>query len=125
VIKGIGLDIVQIDRIESALIRTDGFAARILNDREQQEFRVSKQPARFLAKRFAVKEAVSKALGTGIGRGVSFQHIELMKRETGQPYIELSGGAQEVSDKLGISDWFISYSDEQNYVVAQAIGEGH
>lgn len=124
-IKGIGLDIVQIDRIESALIRTDGFAARILNDREQQEFRVSKQPARFLAKRFAVKEAVSKALGTGIGRGVSFQDIELMKRETGQPYIELSGGAQEVSDKLGISDWFISYSDEQSYVVAQAVGEGH
>ena len=124
-IKGIGLDIVQIDRIESALIRTDGFAARILNDREQQEFLVSKQPARFLAKRFAVKEAVSKALGTGIGRGVSFQDIELMKRETGQPYIELSGGAQEVSDKLGISDWFISYSDEQNYVVAQAVGEGH
>jgi holo-[acyl-carrier protein] synthase len=125
VIKGIGLDIVQIDRIESALTRTDGFAARILNDREQQEFSVSKQPARFIAKRFAVKEAVSKALGTGIGRGVSFQDIELMKRETGQPYIELSGGAQEISDKLGISDWFISYSDEQNYVVAQAIGEGH
>jgi holo-[acyl-carrier protein] synthase len=125
VIKGIGLDIVQIDRIESALTRTDGFAARILNDREQQEFSVSKQPARFLAKRFAVKEAVSKALGTGIGRGVSFQDIELKKRETGQPYIELSGGAQEVSDKLGISDWFISYSDEQKYVVAQAVGEGH
>ena len=124
-IKGIGLDIVQIDRIESALTRTDGFAARILNDREQQEFSVSKQPTRFLAKRFAVKEAVSKALGTGIGRGVSFQDIELMKRETGQPYIELSGGAQEVSDKLGISDWFISYSDEQKYVVAQAVGEGH
>ncbi|MFC6671689.1 holo-ACP synthase [Marinobacterium aestuariivivens] len=68
-ILGIGTDLVQIDRIASALARTPALAQRVLTPAEQSGFEASRDPARFLAKRFAAKEAAVKALGTGIGRG--------------------------------------------------------
>jgi len=124
VIKGIGLDIVEIARVAKALDRTPGFADRILTPAECVLFRESKQPERFLAKRFAAKEAIVKALGTGIAMGVSWQHLEIIKEPSGRPTVSLSSVAHQVASDIGIRHWFLSYSDEQTFVVAQAIAEG-
>ena len=76
---------------------------------------------RLLAKRFAAKEAVAKALGTGIGRGVSWQDIRVDHDENGAPLVELSGGALEVASRRGGDTVALSISDEAEYVVAFAV----
>ena len=122
-IIGTGTDIVAIARIEAALERTPGLAERVLTPSELEQSRASRQPARFLAKRCAAKEAAVKALGTGIGRGVGWQQLEVTKNELGRPLINLTGRAAEIAQELGASHWHLSYSDEVDYVVAQVIAE--
>ncbi len=117
----IGTDILQIDRITDVLQRQgERFMCRILTSGEQAEFAASKQPARLLAKRFAVKEAVAKALGTGIGRGVSWQDIHCYHDDAGAPLVKLTGGAADVARHRGGSRVLISLADERDYVVAFA-----
>lgn len=122
-ILGIGTDIVEIERIQTALQRTPKLAERILESREYQTFQSVESKARFLAKRFAAKEATAKALGTGIARGVSWKDISIDQDELGKPLLALSGGALDVAQRLGVTDWHLSYSDEKQYVVAQVIAE--
>ena len=124
-IVGIGTDIVAIGRIATALERTPGLAKRILTPVELEQYNASSQPVRFLAKRFAAKEAGVKALGTGIGNGVGWQHLEVSHNELGRPLLSLSSTAAERAAELGITHWHLSYSDEVDYVVAQVIAEGH
>ncbi|MGH1462038.1 MAG: holo-ACP synthase [Neptuniibacter sp.] len=123
-IVGIGTDILQISRIDEALERTPKLAERILTTDELSVYLAESQPARFLAKRFAAKEAVAKALGTGIGRGVSWQHIQIKKDEFGKPEVSLTAGAAERACEIGISNVQLSYSDEREYIVAFVIAEG-
>ena len=123
-IVGIGTDIVAIARIATALERTPGLAKRILTPAELAQFNASSQPERFLAKRFAAKEAGVKALGTGIGNGVGWQHLEVSHNELGRPLLDVSSTAAERAKELGITYWHLSYSDETDYVVAQVIAEG-
>jgi len=114
----VGTDILAIPRIEQVLSRQgQRFVERILTPTEREEFVASKQPARLLAKRFAAKEAVAKALGTGIGRGVSFQDIEVRHDDFGAPLVVLSGGAEEVARRRGASGVALSLADEVEYVV--------
>ena len=80
-------------------------------------------PHRFLAKRFALKEAAVKALGTGIGHGVSWQHIWLTHTEKGQPLLQFSGGFAKYASGLGVTNSHTSISDEQEYAVATVILE--
>lgn len=122
-IVGIGIDIVSISRVEKALERTPKLAERVLTPLEFEEWQQSQQPARFLAKRFAAKEAAVKALGTGIGRGVGWQQLEISKSDLGRPLISLSGAAADIAETLGALFWHLSYSDEVDYVVAQVIAE--
>ncbi|SIS91699.1 holo-ACP synthase [Neptunomonas antarctica] len=122
-IQGIGTDILQMERARAALQRTPGIAKRVLTPSELDSFEQSTIPERFFAKRFAAKEAVVKALGTGIGRGVSWQHIEVVNNSMGKPEVRLSAGAEEHAQRQGIIKIHISYSDEQDYVVAFAIAE--
>lgn len=123
-IKGIGTDILQISRMQAALERTPKLAARILTAVELEQYHATKNAARFLAKRFAAKEAVVKALGTGIGNGVSWQHILISKDHLGKPIVNLSAAALEYSKKMAVQSVFLSYSDEQDYVVAMVVLEG-
>lgn len=117
-----GTDILQINRIEAVLSRLDDkFVRRILTQSEREEYRNSAQPSRLLAKRFACKEAVAKALGTGIGRGVSWQDIQLEHDSAGAPSVRLSGGALRVATERGGTRVEISLSDETDYVVAFAV----
>ena len=118
----VGTDIVEIQRIAKVIARQgDQFVQRIPCETEQAEYQRLNQSAAFLAKRFAAKEAVAKALGTGIGRGVSFQNIQVVNNELGAPAIELSGGAAEAMKSLGGTKLLISLADEQQYAVAYVI----
>ena len=119
---GIGTDILEIKRIDAVLERLgDRFVRRILTLQEQVEYRDSGQPVRLLAKRFAAKEAIAKALGTGIGRGVSWQDMEVAHNDSGAPLVRLSGGALEVVQRRGGSRVELSLADERDYVVAFAV----
>ena len=89
-IAGIGTDIVELSRIEQALARGDRLARRILTPAELERFAAHTQPARYLAKRFAAKEAAVKALGTGIGVGISWQHIRVDNHPGGAPFLVFS-----------------------------------
>lgn len=122
-IKGIGTDILQIERLEKTLQRSPKIAERVLTDREMAEFDSASQQARFLAKRFAAKEAVVKALGTGIGNGVGWQHIEIGHDELGKPLISLSDGALKRAQVMGANSYHLSLSDERDYVVAMVVIE--
>ena len=122
-IVGIGTDIVEISRLERQLQRSPRLAERILTEHELRLFQDHPFPARYLAKRFAVKEAASKALGTGIGRGVSFQQFETRNDDFGRPLLTLSGKAQEISGTPAHTQVHVSISDEQHYAVATVIIE--
>lgn len=118
----IGTDILKVERIEGVLSRLgDRFVKRILTEGEQREYRDSGQASRLLAKRFAAKEAVAKALGTGIGRGVSWQDIQIEHDDKGAPLVRLSGGALQVATQRGGSRVALSIADEIDYVVAFAV----
>ncbi len=122
-IFGIGTDILRIERIQQALARTPRLPARILTPAELEGYEQTSRSEIFLAKRFAAKEAAVKALGTGIGRGISWQHFEVGHDELGKPLLQLSGAAKERADLLGIGQFHLSYSDEHDYVVAFVVAE--
>ncbi len=118
-IFGIGTDIVRISRIQKGLDRYgERFSRRILAGQELDDFQRTLQPARFLARRFAAKEAVVKAYGTGFTRGMTFQDIVVSHDAAGKPLLLLSGRALELQHEMGIGETFISISDEQEYAVA-------
>ncbi|MDQ0155656.1 holo-ACP synthase [Robertmurraya andreesenii] len=114
-ITGIGIDIVELKRIESIVERQKRFAERILTENEKQTFEglSGKRKIEFLAGRFAAKEAFSKANGTGIGKELSFLDIEIVVDEKGKPYIS------KPLEKLV----HLSISHSTDYAVAQVIIE--
>jgi holo-[acyl-carrier protein] synthase len=122
-IVGLGTDVVEIARFKSQLDKSQRLAERVLTPTELCVFTEHNFPERFLAKRFAAKEAAVKALGTGIGNGVSFQDVEVVNLSSGQPTLVFSGKFAELCEKQNISGSFISISDEQNYAVATVILE--
>ncbi len=123
-IVGIGTDIVHASRIKATCERLgQRFAERILTAEELQLWLSHRRPEVFLAKRFAVKEAASKALGTGIGQGVSWQHISLAYTELGAPLLVLTGQAEQRAQQLGVSRSLVTLSDEVDTVVAFVVLE--
>ena len=122
-IAGLGTDIVEIVRLgkdEGAMLR---LAKRVLTPSELQQFEQHRTPQRFLAKRFAAKEAAVKALGTGIGNGISWQHIEVQNNGLGAPTLAFNGEFAARCEARGITNSVISISDEQHYAVATVILE--
>ena len=122
-IIGIGTDIVRIDRIDRSLSRLgDAFARRILTDYEWSQWQERSSSAAWLAKRFAAKEAVAKAFGTGIGK-LSFQHIEVRNNAAGTPELLLYGFALELQQQRAVKWLHISLSDEQDNAIAFVVLE--
>ncbi|MFM2480225.1 holo-ACP synthase [Celerinatantimonas sp. YJH-8] len=119
-VVGLGTDIIQIDRIVKSSVR---LAQRILAEDEFLCWQSHPQPVRFLAKRFAAKEAAAKALGTGIAQGVTFQDFIVRNDAAGKPYLTLTGKAAQIAAEKAIDHWFLSISDERNYALATVIGE--
>jgi holo-[acyl-carrier protein] synthase len=144
-IIGIGTDIVEIARLQVSVSKSDSMAKRILTANEYADYialndlprlrprqqadladkdgiELSSQ-ARFLAKRFAAKEAAVKAIGNGIGNGVSWQQLEIAHRETGQPYLKVNGHLQALFEQQGVKHSHISISDEKHYATATVVLE--
>ena len=123
-IYGIGTDIVNIERVQKILIKNrDGFINRILTEHERALFTNKADSASFCAKRFAAKEAFSKALGTGIGRVVSFQDLTIRNNENGKPYFMPSEKLRLYLVEKGIKQGHLSISDESNHAVAFVVLE--
>lgn len=117
-IVGIGTDLIQIDRIRGVLRRQgERFARRILTPQEFLVFSDHYAPAAFLAKRFAAKEALSKALQSGIGR-ISWQDVQVSNSPAGAPVIQLFGKAQALLVAQGGRNILLSLSDERDYALA-------
>lgn len=115
----IGTDIVEIKRIADALERQgDKFVQRILTASEIEEYQARGNSVAFLAKRFAAKEAIAKALGTGIGRGISFQQLVTSNNLEGAPEVELQDTAAQRLMEIGGTKVLLSLSDEKNYALA-------
>jgi holo-[acyl-carrier protein] synthase len=123
-IFGIGTDIVLVSRIRQSEMRFgDRFAQRILAEIEFSDYKKASAPTFFLAKRFAAKEAVAKALGTGMRSGVTFRSIEIQHNHVGKPKVVLWSGAAKMADSLGIQHWHISLSDEKDHALAFVVAE--
>jgi holo-[acyl-carrier protein] synthase len=123
-IYGVGTDLVSVKRIEDALFRFgDRFLHRILTEAEVAEYAQTAQPARFLAKRFAAKEAFSKAFGTGIGGDVGWHDVAVGHDAHGKPLIRLSDPLAARAQYVGISGSHISLSDESEHALAFVVLE--
>lgn len=123
-IYGVGTDIVSIERVQNIISKNrDGFIKRVLTEHERALFSNKADSAAYLAKRFAAKEAFSKALGTGIGRVVSFQDLTIRNNESGKPYFLPSEKLRLYLMEKGIKQGHLSISDESKYAVAFVILE--
>src|ERR1041385_2100764 len=118
-ILGLGIDIIEVDRIRAAHQRHgERFANRILHPAEIAYCLSHKDPAPFLAARFAAKEAISKAFGTGIGAALSWHDMEVRRKDSGEPYVVLHGKGQALLAERGARAPLISLSHTQAYAAA-------
>ncbi|MCG8672252.1 MAG: holo-ACP synthase [Pseudomonadales bacterium] len=123
-IVGIGSDIVSVQRMQGHVgKKDDAFAKRVLVDHEWEQYCASKRPASVLAKRFAVKEAAAKALGTGFAEGITWRHISTEHDEAGKPILKLTDAALARAQQLGATDFHLTISDEKEMAVAFVILE--
>lgn len=120
-IYSIGIDIIEIERIESVK-KLDIFLKKNFTENEIKSFSELKKPYARIAGYFAMKEAVSKAIGTGIGR-ISLIDIEILKDINNKPYVNYSVKLKELMNELGVSIIHINCSHSENYAVANAIAE--
>jgi holo-[acyl-carrier protein] synthase len=124
-ILGTGIDIVEVERIRAALGRFgDRFGQRVLTAAELDYCRRHRDVAPYLAARFAGKEAVSKAFGTGIGAALGWLDIEIGRRESGEPHVILLGKARELFAARNATALHITLSHTASHAVAVAILEG-
>ncbi len=123
-ILGLGIDIIEVSRIRAAHERFgERFLQRLLRPAEIAYCLGHKSPAPRLAARFAAKEAIAKAFGTGIGERLGWQDLEIARRESGEPFVILHGGAPELLRDRGGSRILLSLSHTENYATAVAILE--
>ncbi len=121
-ILGIGTDLVLVSRIEAVLGRQgERFARRILTAAELERFRQHSQPARYLAKRFAAKEAILKALGTGLAKGLSWHDLQIDNDAAGAPHVLVTGAALDLMQTRGGGRMLLSLSDEREQALAFVI----
>ena len=124
-ILGVGIDIIEVERIAASYEKFgERFVNRILLPGEIAYCRSHKNPAPFLAARFAAKEAVSKAFGTGIGAQLGWRDIEVRRRESGEPFVVLHGKGQELFAARRAKQLLVSLSHTQTYAAATAVLEG-
>lgn len=123
-IFGVGTDIVELSRIQATYDRFgEHFVRRILMEKEIELFRRSKQPVRFLAMRFAGKEATVKAMGTGFAHGVWLRDVGILNNNWGRPTVTWSERGRRVCDRLGVGSGHVSLTDDAGLVVAFAVVE--
>ena len=123
-IYGVGTDVVEIQRIEEALARWgERFAQKILCEPEMKRFHANRKPAAYLAKRFAAKEAFTKALGTGVRSPAGWHGFWVKNLVSGKPVFEYSASLEALLAERGISASHLSLSDERGLAIATVILE--
>jgi holo-[acyl-carrier protein] synthase len=123
-ILGTGIDLIEVTRIAASYAQFgERFVNRILLPDEITYCRSHKDPAPFLAARFAAKEAVSKAFGTGIGAPLGWHDVEVRRRDSGEPYVVLHGKGKHLFEARGATRLLLSLSHTQLYAAAVAILE--
>ena len=120
-IKGIGNDIIEIARVERALKRTPRMAQRLFTDEERAYCERTARPAQHYAGRFAAREAVLKALGTGFSQGIGLKDVSVTRDESGRPQVLLAGRAAEVAAEQGVLEIALSLSFTRDTPVANAV----
>jgi holo-[acyl-carrier protein] synthase len=124
-ILGVGIDIIEVARIQASHERFgERFLNRILRPDEISYCLSNRVPAPFLAARFAAKEAISKAFGTGIGAQLGWQDMEVGRKASGEPFVILHDGGKKLFQDRGARAVLISLSHTQNYAAAVAVLEG-
>ena len=125
-ILGVGIDIIEVARIEASYKRFgDRFVNRVLLPDEIRYCLSHKSPGPFLAARFAAKEAVSKAFGTGIGAQLGWHDMEVCKKESGEPFVVLHGKGEALLKARRARAALLSLSHTANYAAAVAVLEGN
>lgn len=123
-IYGVGIDMVEVSRIEKALKRWgDRFLKRVFTRSEIEYCHDKARPAARFAMRFAAKEAFSKALGLGFRQGMGFHQVEVTRASNGRPSLSLHGKAQELCQGCGVNKTFLSLSDDGLYAIAVVVLE--
>jgi holo-[acyl-carrier protein] synthase len=123
-ILGIGIDIIEVARVAGSVERFgDRFLHRILLPAEIEYCRSQAFPGPHIAARFAAKEAISKAFGTGIGAALGWRDLEIVRQDSGEPRVRLHGKAQELLLNRGGRAVHVSLSHTQNYAAAMAVLE--
>ena len=123
-VLGIGVDLVENARIEHSLERFgERFLQRVFTTGEIEYSQSMKFPARHLAARFAAKEAVSKAFGTGIGKAMGWKDIDVRRKESGEPYVVLEGGAKTLAEERGVTKVLITLSHTEHHAMAVIVVE--
>jgi holo-[acyl-carrier protein] synthase len=122
VIFGIGVDVLKVDRVERVFGRHgERFIAHLLMPEERAQFERSTRPVRFLAMRFAAKEAIVKGMGTGFAHGVWIRDVGVVQNAWGRPEVVYSARGARVRDTLGIGAGHVTLTDEAGLVVAVAV----
>ena len=121
-IYGIGIDVIEVDRIAKSIDEFgERFLQRIFTEDERAYCESHHQPGPYYAARFAAKEAIAKALGTGIGKEVSWLDLEIRRAANGEPSVHLSGNAASFCQQRGIGEIKISLTHARDYAAANAI----
>lgn len=121
-IFGIGTDILQLQRVEQTYGRFgERFVRHLLMPEEKAQLVLTSRPVRFLAMRFAAKEAIVKAMGTGFAHGVWIRDVGVVQNAWGRPEVVYSPRGESVRRALGIGDGHVTLSDEAGLVVAVAV----
>jgi holo-[acyl-carrier protein] synthase len=122
VIFGVGTDIVELVRIEETWRRFgERFVDRLLMPEERALFEKTRQPARFLAMRFAGKEAAVKAMGTGFRHGMWIRDVGVLNNAWGRPYLIFSERGRRTCERLGVGEGHVSLTDDAGLVIAFAV----
>ena len=123
-ILGVGIDIIEVARVQASYEKFgERFLGRILLPDEVSYCLTHKTPGPFFAARFAAKEAVSKAFGTGIGAQLGWRDVEVRRKESGEPYVVLHGKGEKLLKERNARAVLISLSHTENYVTAVAVLE--
>lgn len=121
-IFGIGTDILELERVERVYRRFgDRFAERLLLEQEYALFEKARNKCRFLGMRFAAKEAIAKALGTGFSNGIWVRDVGSVPNALGQPQVVYSSRGRELCEQLGVGEGFLTLTDEAGLIVAVAV----
>jgi holo-[acyl-carrier protein] synthase len=119
-VVGVGTDLVEVARFRTAMQRTASLGDRLFSANEREYASDQQDPAKSLAARFAAKEAVMKALGAGLG-DIDFHDVEVVRRESGEPALEVRGRAREIAFERGVTRWLVSLSHTDSTAIAVVI----